>query len=94
MAVQQITHKKIIKYDTNSPNFKAAPKEEKAVMKKKAELEEEVDTAEASEEVLESVEEPSEVAVAEAMGEGDPAESLRAVASEWLGSVLKTNNKS
>ena len=73
---------------------KAAPKEEKAVMKKKAELEEEVDTAEASEEVLESVEEPSEVAVAEAMGEGDPAESLRAVASEWLGSVLKTNNKS
>ena len=31
MAVQQITHKKIIKYDTNSPNFKAAPKEEKVV---------------------------------------------------------------
>mgnify|MGYP001309059521 CR=1 FL=1 len=31
MAVQQITHKKIIKYDTNSPNFKATPKEEKVV---------------------------------------------------------------
>ena len=31
MAVQQITHKKIIKYDTKSPNFKAAPKEEKVV---------------------------------------------------------------
>ena len=31
MAVQQITHKKIIKYDTKSPNFKAAPKPEKVV---------------------------------------------------------------
>ena len=31
MAVQQITHKKIIKYDTNSPNFKATPKPEKVV---------------------------------------------------------------
>ena len=31
MAVQRITHKKIIKYDTNSPNFKATPKEEKVV---------------------------------------------------------------
>ncbi len=29
MAVQQITHKKITKYDTNSPNFKATPKPEK-----------------------------------------------------------------
>ena len=66
-------------------------KEEKAVMKKKAELEEEVDTAEASEEVLENAEEPVEVAVAEAMGEEDPAQSLRAVASEWLGSVLQSN---
>ena len=72
---------------------KAAPKEEKAVMKKKAELEEEVDTAEASEEVLENAEEPAEVAVAEAMGEEDPAENLRSVASEWLGSILQSNNK-
>ena len=31
MAVQQITHKKIIKYDTKSPNFKATPKPEKVV---------------------------------------------------------------
>jgi len=31
MAVQQITHKKIVKYDTNSPNYKAAPKPEKVV---------------------------------------------------------------
>ena len=31
MAVQQITNKRIIKYDTKSPNFKAAPKPEKVV---------------------------------------------------------------
>ena len=31
MAVQQITHKKIIKYDTKSPNFKSTPKPEKVV---------------------------------------------------------------
>ena len=31
MAVQQITHKKIIKYDTKSPNFKATPKPKKVV---------------------------------------------------------------
>tara|TARA_B100001939_G_scaffold344602_1_gene359419 strand:+ start:905 stop:2386 length:1482 start_codon:yes stop_codon:yes gene_type:complete len=72
---------------------KAAPEEEKAVMKKKAELEEEVDAAEASEEVLENAEEPAEVAVAEAMGEEDPAENLRSVASDWLGSILQSNNK-
>jgi hypothetical protein len=54
-----------------------------------AELEEEQDAAEASEEVLESVEESQEVAIAEAVGSDDPAESLRSVASEWLGSVLQ-----
>jgi hypothetical protein len=31
MAVQQITHKKIIKYDTSNPNYKETPKEEKVV---------------------------------------------------------------
>ena len=31
MAVQQITNKRIIKYDTNSPNFKEQPKPEKEV---------------------------------------------------------------
>ena len=31
MAVQQITHKRIIKYDTESPNYKPAPKPEKEV---------------------------------------------------------------
>ena len=58
-----------------------------------AELEEEVDSAEASEEVLEQVEEVQEVAIAEAMGQEDPAENLRAVASEWIGSFLQTTNK-
>ena len=28
MAIQQITHKKIIKYDTSNPNFKETPKPE------------------------------------------------------------------
>lgn len=75
--------------------------DEEAVMKKDkagncackaeedVELEEEQDSAEASEEVLETVEEVTEVAIAEAMGEEDPSENLRATASEWLGSILK-----
>lgn len=54
---------------------------------------EEVDSAEASEEVLEEVEAPSEVAIAEAMGEDDPSETLRSVATEWIGSVLKSSKK-
>ena len=53
-------------------------------------LEEEVETSEASETDLESAEETGEVAIAEAVGEDDPAESLRAQASEWLGSVLQS----
>ena len=66
---------------------------EKALKEKASEqAEEEVDSAEASEEVLEDAEAPSEVAVAEAMGEEDPAENLRAVATEWVSSVLKHNN--
>ena len=74
-------------------------KEEEAMkrkaMKKDAQadetvLEEEVETSEASETDLESVEETEEVAIAEAVGEDDPAESLRAQASEWLGSVLQS----
>ena len=31
MAVQPISHKRIIKYDTKNPNFKETPKEEKVV---------------------------------------------------------------
>ena len=53
-------------------------------------LEEEVETSEASETDLESAEETEEVAIAEAVGGDDPAESLRAQASEWLGSVLQS----
>jgi len=74
-------------------------KEEEEAMKRKAMkkdaqaeetvLEEEVETSEASETDLESAEETEEVAIAEAVGEDDPAESLRAQASEWLGSVLQ-----
>jgi len=75
-------------------------KEEEEAMKRKAMkkdaqaeetvLEEEVETSEASETDLESAEETEEVAIAEAVGEDDPAESLRAQASEWLGSVLQS----
>jgi len=74
-----------------------AMKEEEAMDKKKAmdkeKASEEVDSAEASEEILETVEEPSEVAIAEAMGEEDPAENLRAVASDFIGSYLKSSKK-
>ena len=31
MAIQRITHKKIIKYDTENPNFKNTPKPEKEI---------------------------------------------------------------
>jgi len=74
---------------------KEAGKKEKASKPVEAEAQEadadEVDSAEASEEVLEEVEAPSEVAIAEAMGEEDPAENLRAVATEWIGSILKSS---
>ena len=69
-----------------------APKEKAVKDETKADetvLEEEVETSEASEADLESVEETEEVAIAEAVGEDDPAESLRAQASEWLGSDLQ-----
>jgi hypothetical protein len=56
-------------------------------------LDEEQDDAEAGEEILADAEGTEEVAIAEAMGEDDPSESLRAVASEWLGSVLQHSNK-
>jgi uncharacterized coiled-coil protein SlyX len=65
--------------------------EEKAVVKEKeAKAEEELDSAEAGEEALEQVEPVEEVAIAELDEQEDPAESLRSVASEWLGSVLQT----
>jgi len=63
---------------------------EKAIKEKEAKAEEELDSAEAGEEALEQVEPVEEVAIAELDEQEDPAESLRSVASEWLGSVLQT----
>ena len=71
-------------------------KEEKAVKKEvmakkdKVMSSEEVDSAEAGEEAFDEVEPVEEVAIAELDEQEDPAESLRSVASEWLGSVLQT----
>jgi hypothetical protein len=65
--------------------------EEKEAKSKSSEsLDEETDSAEAGAEVLEEAEESTDVAIAEAIGEEDPAESLRSVASEWLGSILQS----
>jgi hypothetical protein len=58
-----------------------------------ASSDDEVDSAEASVEILDQVEETSEVAIAEAIGEEDPVDNLRSVATEWLGSVLQSSNK-
>ena len=66
---------------------KEEPKEAPAAQ---AEVDEDVDAAEASEEVLEDAQESEEVAIAEAVGTDDPQDDLRAVASEWLGSVLQS----
>jgi hypothetical protein len=70
----------------------------KAVMKdkmmkedaKKPAKADDVDAAEANDEILDAVETPSGVAIAEAVVE-DTASNLRAVATEWIGSVLKYN---
>jgi hypothetical protein len=53
---------------------------------------EEVDASQASEKDLDSVEESVEVSIAEAAEENE-SESLRAVASEWLGSILRSTPK-
>ena len=50
-------------------------------------------TEEVAEVVETVIEEVQEVAIAEAMGQEDPAENLRAVASEWIGSLLQSNKK-
>ena len=68
-------------------------KKDKEEKDAKAEIEEELDPAEASEEVLEEAEVSEEVAVAEIEPEVDPAESLRSVASEWIGSFLQSTPK-
>ena len=69
---------------------KAIKKDEAIKKEKEAKAEEELDSAEAGEEALEQVEPVEEVAIAELDEQEDPAESLRSVASEWLGSVLQT----
>ena len=65
-------------------------KEEDKKEEKDAKAEEEIDSAEAGEEALDQVEPVEEAAIAELDEQEDPAESLRSVASEWLGSVLQT----
>lgn len=58
--------------------------------KKPAKAQDDVDAAEATDEILDAVETPSGVAIAEAVVE-DSIQNLRAVATEWIGSVLKYN---
>lgn len=58
--------------------------------KKPAKAQDDVDAAEATDEILDAVETPSGVAIAEAVVE-DSVQNLRSVATEWIGSVLKYN---
>jgi uncharacterized coiled-coil protein SlyX len=82
---------KSIKHDEKEKKEEKAIKKDEAIKKEKeAKAEEELDSAEAGEEALEQVEPVEEVAIAELDEQEDPAESLRSVASEWLGSVLQT----
>ena len=79
-----------MKKDKDKDEDKDEDKDKKGDKESPAKADEEVDSAEANVEVLEDAEESAEVAIAEAIGEDDPAESLRAVASEWLGSILQS----
>jgi len=68
----------------------------KSMYKKEKEekmMAEEIDSSEASEEILDTVVESAEVAIAEIDTQVDEAESLRSVASEWLGSILQSTPK-
>ena len=71
---------------------KEEEKEAEAAVEADSKVEDEVDSSEASEEDLDTAEETAEVAIAEA-AEEDEDGSLRAVASEWLGSVLRSTPK-
>ncbi len=85
LAAMTTMRRKAVKHDEKEKE------EEKAIKKEEgAKAEEELDSAEAGEEALEQVEPVEEVAIAELDEQEDPAESLRSVASEWLGSVLQT----
>lgn len=94
--VVALMKKKAVKKDKKEEEAEAQmpPALKEAIEKKKkekeAKAEEELDSAEAGEEALEQVEPVEEVAIAELDEQEDPAESLRSVASEWLGSVLQT----
>ena len=79
-----------MKKDKDKDEDKDEDKDKKGDKESPAKADEEVDSAEANVEVLEDAEESAEVAIAEAIGEDAPAESLRAVASEWLGSILQS----
>jgi hypothetical protein len=75
-----------------SLSISAASVNEEPKAEEVKELDEEVDSSEANESDLDSVEETKEVTIAEVTVE-DETESLRAVASEWLGSVLRSTPK-
>jgi len=96
VAVMTTMKRKAVKKDKKQDEAEAKmpPALKEAIEKKKkekdAKAEEEFDSAEAGEEALEQVEPVEEVAIAELDEQEDPAESLRSVASEWLGSVLQT----
>ena len=99
-SVDEETFDKIVavmKKKAEMPDFIKKKMEEKkdeedkpAKAEEDALADEETDVAEAGAEVLEEAEESTDVAIAEAIGEEDPAESLRSVASEWLGSILQS----
>ena len=95
-SVDEETFDKIVAVMKKKADKHGDKKEEEEEKPAKAEQEEvadeETDTAEAGAEVevLEEAEESTDVAIAEAIGEEDPAESLRSVASEWLGSILQS----
>jgi len=93
VAAMTTMRRKAVKHDEKEKEEEKAMKmkKEKSIKKEKeAKAEEELDSAEAGEEALEQVEPVEEVAIAELEEQEDPAESLRSVASEWLGSVLQT----
>lgn len=74
------------------PELKEAIEKKKKEKEAKAESDEE-DSALASEELLENAETPQETAVAQINSQPeDEAETLRSSASEWIGSILKSNN--
>ena len=79
--------------EKENPFAKKDKKEEDKEAPAKAEdelLEEEIDDSEAVAEDLDEVEVEEDVAMAEAVSEEDPTVELRATASDWFGSLLKS----